>query len=196
MYESYWKRDEERLRMAQADVLETLLDELTHADDTERHARLLAHCEDLGEEGAGPVLRDLLSSPDKWQRDLAADVANTMGFDPFVDEDEPELPEEEQPVLTLGFEDTADSIAPPASVDHAPPSGRVVTIDDDDEDDPEAVQFLGPCIDPEAGSSPTIEVTEPVRRVPPMLWVAAGLAFASGLVVYLWLSPSGGGFLR
>ena len=184
--------------MAQADVLETLLDELIHVEDGERHARLLEHCEELGLEGAGPVLRDLLSSPDKWQRDLAADVANSMGYDPFVDEDDFEAPEEDQPVLTLGFEDDPESVPPARSADHAPPAaGARVTIGDDaDDDDAEAVQFLGPCVDPEAGSSPTIEVMEPTRRVPPMLWVAAGLAFASGLVVYLWLSPSGGGFLR
>lgn len=182
--------------MAQADVLDTLLDELTHADEAERHARLLKHCEELSIEGAGPVLRDLLSSPDKWQRDLAADVANTMGFDPFVDEDEPAAPEDDAPVLTLGFDDGLDSAPSPPSAEHAPPSRVVVSIDDDEDDDGEAVQFLGPCVDPEAGSSPTIDVTEPARRVPPMLWVAAGLAFASGLVVYLWLSPSGGGFLR
>lgn len=180
--------------MAQPDVLETLLEDLTNADDVERHARLLDHCEELGIEGAGPVLRDLLSSPDKWQRDLAADVANTMGFDPFVDEDEPEISVDDSPVLTLGFDDPADSFPPPPSADHAPPGGSAVPLDDDD--DPEAVRFLGPCVDPEAGSSPTIEVTETTRRVPPMLWLAAGLAFASGLVVYLWLSPSGGGFLR
>lgn len=183
--------------MAQADVLETLLDELIHADEAERQARLQAHCEALDEATAAAVLRGLLSSPEKWERDLAADVANTMGVDPFLDEDEAEVPEAAEPVLTLGFDDDVDSVPLPAAVEHAPPGRGMVSIDDD-EDDAEAVQFLGPCVDPETGSSPTIEILGPIggRRVPPMLWVAAGLAFASGLVVYLWLSPSGGGFLR
>lgn len=57
------------------------------------------------------ILRDMLGSPEKWQRDLSAAAAAELGVDPLAEDAEP-VAEAGEPVLTLGFDD--EGSAPPS----------------------------------------------------------------------------------
>lgn len=167
--------------------LRPLLDELVATPEAERHPYLLAACETLGQAGAGPLLRTMLSCPEKWQRDLAAAVANTMGFDPFAEEDESgEAEARAAQILALGFDDSD----PPAPAPEVPEAAAPrLQLEDGDEDTAEAVTFLGACVEPrESGGEPSLGPA--LRTAPgPLVWVAVGLVALAGIALLRYLSP-------
>jgi hypothetical protein len=162
--------------MADQPELGRLLEELSSAEDGVRQIRLRQHCEPLGASSAGAVLRGLLSSPVKWQREVAAEVANAMNFDPFSEEDEAEV-EEEANVLTLGFEE--DSVPPPPPAEDLDPEEPMVT-------------FLDVCVEPpESGGEASRYgggAASSVQRASLGVWVAFGVAALAGIMLLRWLT--------
>lgn len=154
-----------------------LLEEISSADEATRLEKLRGFCEPLGVSQAGAVLRGLLSCPVKWQRDLAADVANAMDFDPFSEEDEVVEAEEAAPVLTLGFDDDPEEDLVPAT-------------DTVDIDDGPPVTFLGPCVEPhESGAEAVFAATgKPGPRASLGIWIAFGLAALAGIALLRYLT--------
>jgi hypothetical protein len=157
-----------------------LLEALAAEPEQGRHQHLLATCGSLGQAGSGPLLRSMLSSPEKWQRDLAAGVANEMGFDPFVEEDVAvEAQVSPEPVLVLGF-DESDPPAPERGSHAGVPRVR---LDAPEEDSAEAVTFLGACVEPrESGGEPSLgPALLPAPR--PLVWLVVGLVALAGMLL-------------
>lgn len=102
--------------MEHDEQLDALLPELEALEDEARRARLLERCHELPGPARASVLMTLLSSPEKWHRDLAADVSNELGVDPLA-EAEAAAVEAGEPVLALGFDEDE-----PGSVPSAEPS--------------------------------------------------------------------------